>query len=52
MIKRGLREVAVQTTNRKGVEAAVGIARTVLPLNQDVLIVPNITLVILTRRIR
>jgi hypothetical protein len=52
MIKRGLREVAVQTTNRKGVEAAVDIARTVLPLSQDVLIVPTVTLVILARIIR
>ena len=52
MIKRGLLEVAVQTTNRKGVEAEVDIARTVLLLSQGTLIVPIVTPVILARRIR
>jgi hypothetical protein len=52
MIKRGLLEVAVQTTNRKGAEAAVDIARIVLLLSQGFLIVPTVTPVILARRIR
>jgi hypothetical protein len=50
MIKRELREVAVQTTKRKGVEAAADIARIILPLSQSILIAPTVTLVILARK--
>ena len=47
IIKRELREVALQTTKRKGVEVVVEIARTILLLDQSTLIVPTITLIIL-----
>ena len=50
MIKRELREVAVQTTKKKGVEAAADIARIILPLSQSILIAPTVTLVILARK--
>lgn len=52
MIKRGLQEVAVLTTNRKDMEAEIDIARTVLPPSQDTLIVPVVTPIIQARRIR
>jgi hypothetical protein len=48
--KRGLREVAVQATRIKDVEAAVGMARIILPLNQSTLIVLTATLIILARK--
>jgi len=45
-----LREVAVQATRIKDVEAAVDTARIILPLNQSTLIVLTATLIILARK--
>ena len=48
--KRGLREVAVQAIRIKDVEAAVDMARIILPLDQSTLIVLTATLIILARK--